>query len=143
MPIDVYIAAARTPPRSEPANNQLRLPRAIPLSALSAALLVRQMPRALGRLRTRLAGHDDGDRQFVTVLTAVLEDGLEAVEAACAEALDCGACSADVVLNILARLRQPAPAADIPTPESLQLRHQPVADCQRYDSLREADHGAP
>ena len=36
--------------------------------------------------------------------------GLEAVEAACAEALDCGACSADVVLNILARQRQPAPA---------------------------------
>ena len=47
------------------------------------------------------------------------------------------------VLNILARQRQPAPPADIPTPEGLQLRHQPVADCQRYDSLREADHGAP
>ena len=60
-----------------------------------------QLPNALGRLRTRLAGHDDGDRQFVKVLAAVQEDGLEAVEAACAEALDCGACSADVVLNIL------------------------------------------
>ena len=95
-----------------------------------------QLPNALGRLRTRLAGHDDGDRQFVKVLAAVLEDGLEAVEAACAEALACGACSADVVLNILARQRQPAPPATIPTPEGLQLRHQPVADCQRYDSLR-------
>ena len=95
--------------------------------------------------------HDDGDRQFVKVLAAVLEDGLEAVEAACAETLDCGACSAivrparvprDVVLNILARQRQPAPPATIPTPEGLQLRHRPVADCQRYDSLREAGHGA-
>ena len=94
------------------------------------------MPNALGRLRTRLAGHDDGDRQFVKVLAAVLEDGLEAVEAACAEAHDSGACSADVVLNILARQRQPAPPATIPTPEGLQLRHQPVADCQRYDSLK-------
>ena len=110
-----------------------------------------QLPNALDRLRTRLAGHDDGDRQFVKVLAAVLEDGLEAVEAACAEALDCGACSAivrparvprDVVLNTLARQRQPAPPATIPTPEGLQLRHQPVADCQRYDSLREAGHGA-
>ena len=101
-----------------------------------------KLPDALGRLRTRLAGHDDGDRQFVKVLAAVLEDGLEAVEAACAEALDCGACSADVVLNILARQCQPAPPATIPTPEGLQLRHQPVADCQRYDSLREAGHGA-
>ena len=32
-----------------------------------------QLPNALGRLRTRLAGHDDGDRQFVKVLAAVLE----------------------------------------------------------------------
>ena len=97
-----------------------------------------RLPDALGRLRTRLAARDDGDRQFVKILAAVQEDRLEAVEAACAEALDCGTCSADVVLNILARSRQPAPAADIPTPESLQLRHQPVADCQRYDSLRGA-----
>ena len=55
-----------------------------------------QLPNALGRLRTRLAGHDDGDRQSVKVLAAVLEDGLEAVEAACAEALDCGACSGSI-----------------------------------------------
>ena len=66
----------------------------------------------------------------------MLEDGLEAVEAACAEALDSGACSADVVLNILARQCQPAPPASIPTPEGL------VADCQRYDRLRGAGHGA-
>ena len=90
-----------------------------------------------------LSGRDDGDRQIVRILAAVLEDGMEAVEAACAEALADGTCSADVVLNILARQRQPAPPADIPTPEGLQLQHQPVADCQRYDSLRGAGHGAP
>ena len=101
------------------------------------------LPDALGRLRARLSGHDDGDRQIVRILTAVLEDGLEAVEAACAEALANGACSADVVLNILARHRQPAPVPPIPTPEGLQLRHQPVADCHRYDRLREAGHGTP
>ena len=93
-------------------------------------------------MRARLTGHDDGDRQIVKILAAVLEDGLEAVEAACAEALACGACSADVVLNILARHRQPPPPPAIPTPEGLQLRHQPVADCRRYDRLREAGHGA-
>ena len=100
------------------------------------------LPGALGRMRGRLSGRDDGDRQIVRILAAVLEDGLEAVDAACAEALAAGVCSADVVLNILARQREPAPPADIPTPESLQLRHTPVADCQRYDSLREAGHGA-
>ena len=99
-------------------------------------------PGALGRIRARLTGCNDGDRQFVRILAAVLEDGLEAVEAACAEALACGTCSADVVLNILARHRQPPPPPAIPTPEGLQLRHQPVADCQRYDRLREAGHGA-
>ena len=73
-----------------------------------------QLPGALGRIRARLTGCDDGDRQFVRILAAVQEDGLEAVEAACAEALDCGACSADVVLNILARQCQPAPPGDHP-----------------------------
>ena len=101
-----------------------------------------QLPGALGRMRARLSDRDDGDRQIVKVFTAVQEDGLEAVEAACAEALAHGACSADVVLNILARQRQPAPAAAIPTPEGLQLRHLPTVDCRRYDRLREADHGA-
>ena len=62
--------------------------------------------------------------------------------AACAEALADGACSADVVLNILARHRQPEPVPSIPTPEGLHLRHQPVADCHRYDRLREVGHGA-
>ena len=53
------------------------------------------LPGALGRVRVRLAGHDDGDRQMVEILTAVLADGLAAVEAACAEALAGGVCSAD------------------------------------------------
>ena len=43
VPMSVYITAARKPRRSEPADNQLRLPGAIPRRALSTALLVRQM----------------------------------------------------------------------------------------------------
>ena len=102
-----------------------------------------ELPGTLGRLRSRLGRHDDGDRQMVKVLGAVLEDGLEAVESACAEALAGGAASADVVLNILARQRQPAPPTPIPTPADLCLRLEPTADCHRYDALREASHGAP
>jgi len=101
------------------------------------------LPGALAGVRAGLAGHDDGDRQMVTILTAVLADGLAAVEAACAEALAEGVCSADMVLNILNRRRQPPRPAPIPTPASLRLRHQPTADCTRYDRLRGADHGAP
>jgi hypothetical protein len=68
----------------------------------------------------------------------VLSDGLPAVEAACAEALREGVHSADVILNILARHREAAVPATIGTPEALRLRHEPVADCARYDSLRRA-----
>jgi Mu transposase, C-terminal domain len=94
------------------------------------------LPAALERVRRKLSGADDGGRQMVGVLTAVLSDGLAAVEAACAEALSEGVHSADVILNILARRREPAPAVTIMTPQALRLRHEPAADCARYDSLR-------
>ncbi len=94
------------------------------------------MPGALEGVRRKFAGSDDGDRQMVAILAAVLTDGLPAVEAACAEALENGVCSADVILNILARRRDPKPAAIIATPAALTLRHAPIADCARYDQLR-------
>jgi hypothetical protein len=94
------------------------------------------LPAALERIRRKLGGADDGDRQMVDILTAVLSDGLAAVEAACVEALREGVHSADVVLNILARQREPPPPMTILTPDALRLRHEPVADCARYDSLR-------
>ena len=94
------------------------------------------LPAALERVRRKLAGSDDGDRQMVDILTTVLSDGLPAVEAACAEALREGVHSADVVLNILARRRERDAPPPIMTPASLRLRHEPHADCARYDSLR-------
>jgi hypothetical protein len=96
------------------------------------------LPVSLERTRRKLKGSDDGDRQMVKILSAVLTDGLPAVEAACAEALAAGVHSADVILNILARRRDPAPTAPILTPDALRLRHAPIADCARYDSLRRA-----
>jgi hypothetical protein len=97
------------------------------------------LPSGLERVRRKLRGTDDGDRQMVGILAAVLTDGLAMVEAACGEALDQGTHSADVILNILTRKRDPAPPVTIMTPEALRLRHVPVADCARYDSLRRID----
>jgi transposase len=96
------------------------------------------LPASLEQVRRKLRGFDDGDRQMVKILSAVLSDGLAAVEAACAAALADGVHSADVVLNILSRRREPDPVPTILTPEGLQLRHLPVADCARYDQLRRA-----
>jgi len=96
------------------------------------------LPGALERVRRRLAGSDDGDRQMVKILAVVLTDGLPAVEAACAQAISEGVHSSDVIINILARRRDPGPVAPIFTPDALRLRHAPVADCARYDQLRRA-----
>ena len=94
------------------------------------------LPAALERVRRKLAGSDDGDRQMVAILAAVLTDGLPAVEAACAQATSEGVHSSDVIVNILARQRDPGPAATILAPDALRLRHAPAADCARYDQLR-------
>ena len=94
------------------------------------------LPAAMERVRRKLAGAHDGNRQMVDILTAVLTDGLLAVEVACTEAIAHGVHSADVVLNILARQRDPGPPATILTPAALTLPHAPVADCARYDNLR-------
>ena len=67
------------------------------------------LPPALTQVRAKLKQHADGDRQFVKVLGAVLDHGLAAVEAACAEALEAGIASGDVILTVLARRRQPGP----------------------------------
>lgn len=94
------------------------------------------LPLSLERIRRRLSGSDDGDRQMVRVLMAVSEDGLAAVEAACREALEDGLYSADVVLNILSRRRAASAPALLAIPDHLTLHHMPLADCGRYDSLR-------
>ena len=101
------------------------------------------LPGALGRVRQKLRSVPDGDRQMVTILSAVLTDGIPAVEAACTEALEAGLCSSDVVLNALSRQRQPAALPPIPVPAALVLHQQPVADCARYDTLRRPHNGTP
>ncbi len=96
------------------------------------------LPANLERIRRKLKGSDDGDRQMVKILSAVLTDGLATVDTACAEALGQGVHSADVILNILARSRDPGPPVTILTPDALKLQHAPIADCARYDRLRRA-----
>jgi hypothetical protein len=95
-----------------------------------------ELPPVLAQVRAKLNHHADADRQFVKVLGAVLDHGVAAVEAACAEALDAGIASGDVILTVLARRRQPPVPPSITTPDALRLRIEPMADCGRYDSIR-------
>jgi hypothetical protein len=60
---------------------------------------------------------------------------LPAVEAACHEALASHSVSADVVLALLARARDPVPTAPLDLPTALVLTHEPYANCLRYNQL--------
>ena len=66
-----------------------------------------ELPVAIRRVQRKLERQPGGDRQMVDILSAVLTDGIDAVEAACAEALSHNVHSSGVVLNILARRREP------------------------------------
>ena len=101
------------------------------------------LPPAMTRVQTRLAGASGGDRQMVALLVAAHENGVEAVERACAEALEAGLRSADAILNILSRQSRKASAEPVTPPAHLRLREEPIADCARYDQLvAEARRGA-
>lgn len=79
------------------------------------------------KVRRRLKAMHDGDRQMVSILECVELDGLPTVEAACQEALDQGVFSSAVIINILARKRDPQPAAILSIPDALRLTHEPLA----------------
>lgn len=100
------------------------------------------LPSSLSNVQQRLADMDGGDHQMVSLLNAVLTDGLDAVEAACAEALADGVCTATVILNLLARQRQAAAPETLTLPPQFSLGQPPAADCHRYDGLRAGRHAA-
>jgi transposase len=104
-----------------------------------------ELPQAIQRTLERLKHrYSDWDRQFVGILSAVPLYGLEAVEAACGKALAMGSSSKEVVLNLLNRSQDEAPAPPIDLQAHLSLKQEPIADCQRYDLLlREAHRVAP
>ncbi|WP_029889814.1 IS21 family transposase [Polycyclovorans algicola] len=98
------------------------------------------LPAPLQRLSRALLRRDGGDRVMAQVLSAVPAHGLEAVLVAVDLVLESGRPSAEHVLNVLARLKEGKPPPTVDT--DLTVSEAPVADPQRYDSLRtEVSHG--
>ena len=94
------------------------------------------LPHSIMRTWQRLKHYPDWDRQLVDILACVPIYGLDAVAAACNEALGSGSVSRDVVVNLLARQHEePSPEA-VTIPAHLELSEPPVADCARYDRFR-------
>ena len=71
------------------------------------------LPANLEQVRRKLRGSADGDRQMVAILSAVLADGLAAVEAACGEALEQGVHSAVDNLQSVTDLKEVALFAEL------------------------------
>ena len=92
-------------------------------------------PLPLKQVRAAMINRPDGDKQFVGILAAVLTHGLDAVIAACAEAVAANTVSQGIVLNILSRAQEQPRPDDCDAPKLPQLRMPPVADCRRYDLL--------
>jgi hypothetical protein len=95
------------------------------------------LPPPLAQLKQGLMRHTGGDRVMAQVLSAVPTAGLEAVLVAVELVIESGVLSAEHVLNVLARLNaSPSP----PHVEMhLKLNEAPLANTERYDSLRGAD----
>jgi len=103
-----------------------------------------QLPPALMKVQKRLMRQSGGDRDFVDILYASRMHGLKAAEVACREALAQGTVQSQTILNRIARAVDPPAIELITPPGKLQLSEEPVADCGRYDRLRqEVPHAAP
>jgi len=73
---------------------------------------------------------------MVEILALVMFHDEKVVLAAVKQALDTGAPSKQIILNMLSRLLDTAPPPKIDTPQALSLKVEPRADVGRYDQLR-------
>ncbi|MBU1457003.1 MAG: IS21 family transposase [Proteobacteria bacterium] len=95
------------------------------------------LPSGMQQIQKRLLSRPGGDREFVEILIAARDHGLEITNDACRTALSDKTVRSEVVLNLITRKLDPPPIDPVHTPERLNLSEEPRADCGRYDSLRE------
>ena len=93
------------------------------------------MPKPLQHLRGLLLRHEGGDRVMAKVLAAVPQYGLESVLVAVELVLESGNPSAEHIENVLNRLKSVPPPEPVET--HLTVAEPPIANTNRYDSLRE------
>lgn len=99
-----------------------------------------ELPIAIQLVRDRILKQPKGDRGFVELLLMAREVGLEPLQVACELVLDGNVVTAAVVLNEMRRLLAPAQSVMLAVPDMLKLQTEPLADCSRYDHLREVSH---
>jgi hypothetical protein len=95
------------------------------------------LPTSIRLVRDRILKQPKGDRAFVELLMMAREVGLDVLEVACELVLDGTVVSAPIVMNEMRRLVAPTQPIMLNVPDMLKLQIEPLADCGRYDHLRE------
>jgi transposase len=98
------------------------------------------LPPAIQLVRDRILKQPRGDRAFVELLLMAREFGLEPLQVACELVLDGHVVTASVVMNEMRRLVAPVQPIGLTVSDMLKLQTEPLADCGRYDRLREVGH---
>ena len=101
-----------------------------------------ELPDAFKRLQSILLKRLGGDREMAEILALVLHHDEQTVLCAVELALESDGVSKQHVLNVLARLLEPALPPPAQTLAHLQLMDEPVANVNRYDALREVGHAS-
>jgi hypothetical protein len=99
-----------------------------------------ELPEAFKRLQSILLKRLGGDREMAKILALVLHHDEQTVLCAVELALESDGVSKQHILNVLARLLEPALPPPVETPSHLRLTDEPAADVNRYDKLRGANH---
>jgi hypothetical protein len=111
--------------------------------SLAERCAVHRIAEAFKRLQQHLLKQAGGDREMVEILALILHHDEQAVLCAVELALSDRAPAKTHILNLLHRLidGKPAAAPAIEAPQALTLDHEPRADVERYDALREPMQG--
>ena len=98
-----------------------------------------ELPDAFRQLQGQLLKRPGGDREMVEILALVLQHDEQAVLCAVELALEAGVATKTHVINVLHRLTdgKSPPASPIDAPQALRLTREPVANVERYDTLRD------
>ena len=95
-----------------------------------------EFPAEFKRLQAILMKRPGGDREMVEILALVMFHDEKVVLEAVKQALEAGAPSKQIILNMLSRLLEGTPPPRIDAPQALALKVEPQADVGRYDQLR-------
>lgn len=91
-------------------------------------------------VRDRILKYPKGDRAFVELLLLARDLGLNVMEVACELTLESGLITAPVVMNAMRRLSAPSRPHRLEGAPTPVLTLEPLANCSRYDSLREVHY---